>query len=40
MKAQYQNARAAIQWLPDKTAYLRIFLDIPDQNERVKHNKP
>src|SRR5260370_10586992 len=37
----YQEGRKQTdQWLPDKPAYLRIFLDIPDQNERVKHNEP
>ena len=28
------------EWLPDKPAYLRIYLDIPGQFERVKHNEP
>ena len=37
----YQEGRKQTdQWLPDKPAYLRIFLDIPDQNKRVKHNEP
>jgi len=27
-------------WLPDKPAYLRIYLDIPGQFDRVKFNKP
>jgi hypothetical protein len=37
----YQEGRRQTDhWLPDKPAYLRIFLDIPGQNERVKHNEP
>jgi hypothetical protein len=32
--------RQTDHWLPDKPAYLRIFLDIPGQHERVKHNEP
>src|SRR6266853_3593930 len=32
--------RQTDRWLPDKPAYLRIFLDIPGQHERVKHNEP
>src|SRR5258708_17657732 len=37
----YQEGRKQTdQWLPDKPAYLRIFLDIPGQNQRVKHNEP
>jgi len=28
------------EWLRDKPAYLRIYLDIPGQYERVKHNEP
>jgi hypothetical protein len=37
----YQEGRKQTdQWLTDKPAYLRIFLDIPGQNERVKHNEP
>src|SRR5229473_6273163 len=37
----YQEGRKqADEWLPDKPAYLRIFLDIPGQHERVKHNEP
>jgi integrase len=37
----YQVGRKqADEWLPDKPAYLRIYLDIPGQHERVKHNEP
>src|ERR1700694_1324051 len=37
----YQEGRKQTDhWLPDKPAYLRIFLDIPGQKERVKHNEP
>jgi integrase len=37
----YQEGRRQTDhWLPDKPAYLRIFLDIPGQSERVKHNEP
>jgi hypothetical protein len=37
----YQEGRKQTdEWLPDKPAYLRIYLDIPGQHERVKHNKP
>jgi integrase len=37
----YQVGRKqADEWLPDKPAYLRIYLDIPGQFERVKHNEP
>jgi hypothetical protein len=37
----YQEGRKQTDlWLPDKPVYLRIFLDIPGQNERVKHNEP
>jgi hypothetical protein len=37
----YQEGRKQTDhWLPDKPAYLRIFLDIPGQNVRVKHNEP
>lgn len=37
----YQEGRKqADEWLPDKPAYLRIYLDIPGQFERVKHNEP
>jgi integrase len=32
--------RQTDHWLPDKPAYLRIFLDIPGQQKRVKHNQP
>ena len=33
----YQEGRKqADEWLPDKPAYLRIYLDIPGQFERVK----
>lgn len=32
--------RQTDEWLPDKPAYLRIYLDIPGQDERVKHNQP
>ena len=28
------------EWLPEKPAYLRLYLDIPGQHERVKHNQP
>jgi len=28
------------EWLSDKPAYLRIYLDIPGQYERVKHTNP
>jgi integrase len=37
----YQEGRKQTdEWLPDKPAYLRIYLDIPGQFERVKHNEP
>jgi hypothetical protein len=37
----YQEGRKqADEWLPDRPAYLRIYLDIPGQFERVKHNEP
>src|SRR5258705_1562533 len=37
----YQEGRKqGDEWLPDKPAYLRIYLDIPGQYERVKHNEP
>jgi integrase len=37
----YQEGRKQVdEWLPDKPAYLRIYLDIPGQHERVKHNEP
>jgi len=37
----YQEGRKQTdEWLPDKPAYLRIYLDIPGQYERVKHNEP
>jgi hypothetical protein len=37
----YQGGRKqADEWLPHKPAYLRIYLDIPGQHERVKHNEP
>jgi hypothetical protein len=37
----YQVGRKqADEWLPDRPAYLRIYLDIPGQFERVKHNEP
>ena len=37
----YQEGRKQTdEWLPDKPAYLRIYLDIPGQHERVKHNEP
>jgi integrase len=37
----YQEGRKqADEWLPGKPAYLRIYLDIPGQFERVKHNEP
>src|SRR6266436_8032254 len=37
----YQEGRKqADEWLPDNPAYLRIYLDIPGQHERVKHNEP
>jgi len=37
----YQEGRRQTdEWLPDKPAYLRIYLDIPGQPERVKHNEP
>jgi hypothetical protein len=35
-----EGRRQSDDWLPDKPAYLRIYLDIPDQYERVKHNEP
>jgi len=37
----YQEGRKqADAWLPNKPAYLRIYLDIPGQFERLKHNEP
>src|SRR3984893_9575659 len=37
----YQEGRKqADEWLAEKPAYLRIYLDIPGQYERVKHNEP
>jgi len=37
----YQEGRKqADEWLPDKPEYLRIYLDILGQYERVKHNEP
>jgi hypothetical protein len=37
----YQEGRKQTdEWLPNKPAYLRIYLDIPGQYERVKHNEP
>jgi hypothetical protein len=37
----YQEGRKQTdEWLPEKPAYLRIYLDIPGQYERVKHNEP
>jgi hypothetical protein len=37
----YQEGRKQTdQWLPEKPAYLRIYLDIPGQHERAKHNEP
>src|SRR3984893_10908576 len=37
----YQEGRKQTdEWLADKPAYLRIYLDIPGQYERVKHNEP
>ena len=37
----YQEGRKQVdEWLPEKPAYLRIYLDIPGQYERVKHNEP
>jgi integrase len=37
----YQVGRAQTdEWLPDKPAYLRIYLDIPGQHERKKANVP
>src|SRR5713101_9083120 len=37
----YQEGRKQMdEWLPDKPAYLRIYLDIPGQHARVKHNEP
>src|SRR6266436_1410384 len=37
----YQEGRKqADEWSADKPAYLRIYLDIPGQFERVKHNEP
>ncbi len=37
----YQEGRKQTdEWLPDKPAYLRLYLDIPGQYERVKHNQP
>src|SRR5258708_10162005 len=36
----YQEGRKQVdKWLPNKPAYLRIYLDIPGQYERVKHNE-
>lgn len=32
--------RQTDEWLPGSPAYLRIYLDIPGQYERVKHNRP
>ena len=37
----YQEGRKQTdEWLPDKPAYLRLYLDIPGQYERIKHNQP
>jgi integrase len=37
----YQEGRKQTdEWVPDKPAYLRLYLDIPGQYERVKHNQP
>src|SRR6267378_3876593 len=37
----YQEGRKQTdEWLPDKPEYLRIYLDILGQYERVKHNEP
>jgi integrase len=37
----YQEGRKQVdEWLPEKPAYLRLYLDIPGQYERVKHNQP
>jgi hypothetical protein len=37
----YQEGRKQTdEWMADKPAYLRIYLDIPGQYERVKHNEP
>jgi len=37
----YQEGRRQTDvWLPNKPAYLRIYLDIPGQFKRVKHNEP
>jgi len=37
----YQEGRKQTdEWLPHKPAYLRIYLDIPGQPDRVKHNEP
>lgn len=35
-----EGKRQSDEWLPDKPAYLRIYLDIPGQPERIKHNEP
>lgn len=37
----YQEGRKQTdEWLPDKPAYLRLYLDIPGRYERIKHNQP
>src|SRR6202035_5384051 len=37
----YQEGRKQMdEWLPEKPAYLRLYLDIPGQYERIKHNQP
>jgi hypothetical protein len=32
--------RQSDEWLPGKPAYLRIYLDIPGKQDRVKHSEP